>query len=162
MRTIGRASSRAHADERGQSLVEVALCLPLLLLIVIGIVDIGRVYAYKVAVTNAAREAAIYAARDPQAPADAICRRARSELGAGAAATPCSTAPITISCTRAGAACGNTTAFPAPLFQTGGGADVTITVRYDVSLLSAYLVSRAFQVNPVPVSAGAVFSGLGK
>jgi Flp pilus assembly protein TadG len=63
MRSVGGRTRRAAAEEGGQSLVEVALCLPLLLLIVIGIVDVGRIYAYKVAVTNAAREAAVVGRR---------------------------------------------------------------------------------------------------
>jgi Flp pilus assembly protein TadG len=166
MSTIVGPFARAAVDERGQSLVEVALTLPVLLLIVIGIVDIGRLYAYKVAVTNAAREAAFYGARDPQSAADGttgICQRARSELGAGAAPNPCTTAPITVDCLRGGIACGTAPAVPA-LFQTqtAGGADVTVTVTYRVNLLSTYLVSRAFSLNPVAISSSATFVGLGQ
>jgi Flp pilus assembly protein TadG len=147
------------AQDGGQSLVEVALALPILLLIVLGIVDVGRAYAYKSAVTNAAREAAIYAARDPQAGLNAVCQRARDELGAGAAAKPCSTTPIAVQCVRAGAPCGDASAV---LFQSGGGADVTVTVRYDVSLLTTYLVGKAFRIAPLPVSATATMGGLGE
>jgi Flp pilus assembly protein TadG len=154
---------RAFAgQERGQSLVEVALCLPLLLLIVIGIVDIGRVYAYKAATTNAAREAAIHAARDPQAPRDNICQRARDELGAGFAATPCAAAPIFVSCTRGALDCGNDAGLP--LYQVNGAASasVSVTVRYDLDLLTGYLVGRVFQANPVQVFGTAAFDGLGE
>jgi Flp pilus assembly protein TadG len=164
MRTIGSRTRRAAADEGGQSFVEVALCLPILLLIVIGIVDIGRMYAYKVAVTNAAREAAFYGARDPQSSTDGatgICQRARDELSAGTGA--CATTSITVECLRGGIPCGAKPAVPA-LFQTdeAGGADVTVTVTYRVSLLSTYLVSRAFNINPVPISSSATFVGLGQ
>ena len=168
MNSVGRWLSRVSAQERGQSLVEVALTLPILLLILIGIVDIGRVYSAKVAVTNAAREAAIQAARDPQATADVICQRARDELGAGDGT--CSTAPIIITCDRAGVPCGNEMSATL-LFQNGsgdgvtdgrGGADVSVTVRYQISLLSTYLISRAFSVNPVMLSATASFAGLGE
>lgn len=157
---------RWAVEERGQSLVEVALCLPILLLIVLGTVDVGRIYAAKLAATNAAREAAIFAARNPQATADGaagICQRARDELGAGAAASPCATAPITVVCTRApSAACGSST--DPVLYQTAGaaGADVTVTVSYQMSLLSTYLVSRAFRINPITVTGSAVFVGLGE
>ena len=45
-------------DRRGQALVETALVLPILLIIIIGLFDVGRaVFAYNTA-TNAAREAA--------------------------------------------------------------------------------------------------------
>jgi hypothetical protein len=162
--------ARLNADDRGQSLVEVALTLPLLLVILIGIVDIGRIYTTKLAVTNAAREAAIQAARDPQARADAICQRARDELGAGTGT--CNGTPIFITCDRAGAPCGNESSV-ALLFQNGGagdggvtdgrgGADVSVTVSYQISLLSTYLVSRAFNVNPVTLRATASFAGLGE
>lgn len=171
MRTAGWAASGAHADEGGQSFVEVALSLPILLLIVIGIVDIGRLYAYKVAVTNAAREAAFYGARNADAPtADAllpdgtvlrgICQRARDELGAGPSLTPCAAAPIAVQCSRGGVPCGPDTSEPR-LYQTDGqgGADVSVTVTYDLSLLSGFLVGAVFS-NPMRVRATAVFGGL--
>jgi Flp pilus assembly protein TadG len=170
VKIVRRSLARWGAEARGQSLVEVALTLPLLLLLVIGIVDVGRIYTYKLAVTNAAREAAIQAARDPQATADVICQRARDELGAGAG--NCNTVPILVTCDRAGAPCGNATA-AAVLYQNGpvgdggvtdgrGGADVSVTVSYQLSLISTYLVSRAFNVNPVTLSATAAFAGLGE
>ncbi len=138
------------------------MTLPLLLLVVIGIVDIGRVYAFKTAVTNAAREAAVYAARDPQATADQICQRARDELRIGGGG--CLTPDLRVTCTRVGPIdCGNETSTPV-LYQTQGqaGADVTVTVAYSVSLLSGYLVGRAFAMNPVTISATAWFPGLGQ
>lgn len=167
------------AEDRGQSFVEVALCLPILLLIVIGIVDIGRVYAYKVATTNAAREAAIFGARFPQATGATICQRAIEELASGSGGGPCLADPsdpdpldpktwrstvgsIKVECTRAGGPCGNA---PTPrLFQGlgAGGAEVSVTVTNRVSLLSTYLVSRAFQFNPVEVGGTATFIGLGE
>jgi len=148
-------------DDRGQSLVEVALSLPLLLVVVIGIIDIGRVYAFEGSVTNAAREAAAYAARDPQAPADDICQRARDELGIGGGA--CVGSDLSITCTRFFGLvdCGNETSAPV-LYQTPGqaGADVTVTVVYRVPLLTGYLVGRAFTVNPITISSTAWFPGL--
>ena len=43
---------------RGQAIVETALLLPILMLLVMGSADLGRVFYYSIAVTNAAREAA--------------------------------------------------------------------------------------------------------
>jgi Flp pilus assembly protein TadG len=43
---------------KGQALVETALLLPILMLLVMGSADLGRVFYYSIAVTNAAREAA--------------------------------------------------------------------------------------------------------
>lgn len=51
--------------ERGQSLVEFALGLPLLLLIMLGTLDIGQVFIDYVTMRNAVREAASYGARNP-------------------------------------------------------------------------------------------------
>jgi Flp pilus assembly protein TadG len=160
-----RPSGIARAEEHGQSLIEVALMLPVLLLIVIGIVDIGRAFSYKLAVTNAAREAAIHAARNPAVTAADVCARARIELGAPAVADPCNRAPIVVTCVRGAVPC-DTGLEGAPAYSflyrtTGnGGADVTVTVRYDVSLLSGYLVGRIFAVNPVAVAATAFYPGM--
>jgi Flp pilus assembly protein TadG len=43
---------------KGQAIVETALLLPLLMLLTMGSADLGRVFYYSIAVTNAAREAA--------------------------------------------------------------------------------------------------------
>ena len=164
MKRMFRSSA---ADDRGQSTVEVALMLPVLLLIVLGIVDITRVYSFKSAATNAAREAAIYAARDPQATADQVCQRARDELGAGTPATPstaCAAPDITVDCAREQVPCGSDGTIPGPLFQTAGasGGDVTVRVTYRINLITSYLVTRVFALDPVTVTGAAFFPGLGE
>jgi hypothetical protein len=52
-------------DDRGANLVEMALVLPLLLMLFMGIVDFGRAYYSYVTLTNAAREGARFASRFP-------------------------------------------------------------------------------------------------
>ena len=47
---------RAHAQERGQSLVEFAIILPVLLLLVLGVVDLGMGFKTYITLTNASRE----------------------------------------------------------------------------------------------------------
>ena len=49
-------------NQRGQALVEMALVLPILLLIVFGIVEFGRIYTYQLQVNSVARQAARSAA----------------------------------------------------------------------------------------------------
>ena len=44
-------------SRKGQAIVETALLLPLLMLLTMGSADLGRVFYYSIAVTNAAREA---------------------------------------------------------------------------------------------------------
>jgi hypothetical protein len=55
---IGRRWSRPGHDPRGQTLVEFALVIPLVLLIMLGLFDFGRAIAAYNSVSNAARTAA--------------------------------------------------------------------------------------------------------
>lgn len=50
---------------RGQSLIEFALVLPLLLVLIISAIEIGRLFFTKIVITNAAREGAYYYATNP-------------------------------------------------------------------------------------------------
>lgn len=63
--------------QKGQSLVEFALILPVLVIILGGVLDLGRVYFAYVAVTDAAAEGATYAAIHP-GDTDEICARAQA------------------------------------------------------------------------------------
>lgn len=56
---------RPRRRRSGQSLVEFALILPLLLLIVVGAIDLGRVYVMTITMENAAKEGAFFGARNP-------------------------------------------------------------------------------------------------
>ncbi len=58
------------ASGAGQSLTELALVLPVLVLIFIGILDLGRAFHTQVAAANAARVGVVYAQPllDPQGP----------------------------------------------------------------------------------------------
>lgn len=65
-----RLSRRPHLDRRrersrGQSLVELALVTPLLLLLFAGVADLGRAFHAYVAVENAAKEGALFGSRAP-------------------------------------------------------------------------------------------------
>lgn len=53
---------KIHEKERGAAAVEMAIVLPLLLLILIGIMEFGRVFNVQVSLTQAAREGARHAA----------------------------------------------------------------------------------------------------
>lgn len=55
---------RRHGD-RGQSLVELSIVLPVLLILLLGAVDFGRLYYASVTVTGAARNGAQYASENP-------------------------------------------------------------------------------------------------
>lgn len=47
---------RRHARSRGQSLVEAAITLPIVLLLALGVTDLGRAFYYREAVTNSVRQ----------------------------------------------------------------------------------------------------------
>jgi Flp pilus assembly protein TadG len=59
-----RRAPTHRTPERGQSLVELALVVPLLLLLLVGIIEIGRFAYYSILVSNAARAGAQYAAQN--------------------------------------------------------------------------------------------------
>ena len=54
----GRSWRRPRRGESGQALVEVAIALPILLALLIGIFEFARAYNVKQVITNAAREGA--------------------------------------------------------------------------------------------------------
>lgn len=55
---------------RGQSLVELAIILPVLLLLIAGAIDLGRAYFTSISLENAVKEGAMYGARDPECATD--------------------------------------------------------------------------------------------
>ena len=55
-----------YKREHGQSLVEFAVSVGLLLLILLGILDLGRVFHAAMVITNAAREGAYYGGMHPE------------------------------------------------------------------------------------------------
>jgi Flp pilus assembly protein TadG len=59
--------------EKGQSLIEFALLVPVLLIILAGILDLGRLYFAYVAVTDAAGEGVAYAAIYPPSVSSYTC-----------------------------------------------------------------------------------------
>ncbi len=80
----GHASTQASKNERGQALVEVALVIPILLLLAFGVVAVGRVTDAQMGVSAVAREAARAAAlaNDPGAAASQGMTRGQ-EVAAG-------------------------------------------------------------------------------
>jgi Flp pilus assembly protein TadG len=62
----GRASKRQKPWERGQSLVETAVVLPILFLLLAAVIDFGRAFDVYIVLTNAAREGARFGAVNPE------------------------------------------------------------------------------------------------
>ena len=65
MRHKSNKHQKKHNNLRAQALVEFALLLPLLLVLILGAMDLGRVFYVKTVLTNAAREGANTLSRYP-------------------------------------------------------------------------------------------------
>ena len=63
--TTPRTESAPQRARRGQSLVELSLVLPMMLLLLLGTLDLGRAFFDYIQLRNAAREGAAYGARFP-------------------------------------------------------------------------------------------------
>lgn len=62
------AQAKDGRSSKGQSVVELALMLPILVLMLAAIVDLGRIYYAYITVVNVAREGVRYAAANPPRP----------------------------------------------------------------------------------------------
>ncbi len=108
--------------EKGQSMVEIALTMPLLLLILMGILDLGRAYFTFVALSDAAAEGATFAAIHPTDVTEITARAAGSTDGL------VTLAPEMVSVTFDGAAVTDSSV-------------VTVTVQYNYDLLTPIVQS---------------------
>ncbi|MFQ5593337.1 MAG: TadE family protein [Anaerolineae bacterium] len=63
--TQGAVEAASSEAQEGQSLIELALLLPVLVLIMAGMLDLGRAFQAYTVVVNAAREGARYGAYNP-------------------------------------------------------------------------------------------------
>ena len=117
-------------SERGQAIIELALTLPLLLLIVLGVFDFGLMFQKYEVVTNAAREGARVGVLPDYTPADAQLR-ALDYLAVGGLTGPtraCGTA-LAVNTRCANAVVSTTTitgSSPAKTVE-----QVTMTVEFD-------------------------------
>ncbi len=107
--------------ERGQAAAELALLLPVLLLILLGCIDLGRMFASWVTLTNAAREGARYGSMHP-ADTPGITAAAQAEVTAGGMSG------VTIGIVRSG---------------TAAGSSVTVSASGSVSLTTPFLGDTA-------------------
>lgn len=116
---------RQKHNDRGQAFVEFALILPALLLIVLGIVQFGRLYNSYETITNATRAGARVAA---------VSRTASDPVGATIQAVKNSAPNLTASQI-------NVTVSPGPPWPQGSTVTVTATYPYSVNLLGIVVKS---------------------
>lgn len=140
------------SGERGQSLLEFALMMPVLLLMLMGALDVGRMYFTFIAIQNAAGEGALYAAINPRCIHASDCPdpnnaeyRAKHESPSGLV----DWGRIQISVEPAD---------PTTLHE---GEPITIIVRYDYDILTP-LISPMVQDGKLQLTARAVQNVLDK
>jgi Flp pilus assembly protein TadG len=79
----GLRARKRDGTRSGQGVVELALAVPVLLLLMLGTIDIGRVFFDYIELRNAAREGAGYGARLPDDTAGIIARVQNHGVPAG-------------------------------------------------------------------------------
>ena len=137
---------RFGRDSHGQSMVEIALALPILLLLVLGIADLGRFAYYAISVQHAARDAAEYAAKNPTLGTNASVRlRVCGELSLAA---PTCTGLRKVECSRGVETCDTGKAAPT----------VRVSVQVDLPLLTGVIANR-FGMNAIPLHGESTFAG---
>jgi hypothetical protein len=102
---------------RGQSLVEVALLLPILLILLSGLIDFGRVYYAMVALNDSAEEGATYASLWPSDYEET--QRRTAAASSGVVTFP----PESVS-----------VIYPPGYPDVSVGTPITVTVNYTLSL----------------------------
>lgn len=134
--------------ERGQSLVEFAIGLVIILLLLAGLLDLGRIYFIYVALEDGAGEAALYLALNP------ACPHAHSGPGC---ADPNN---AEYRARNAGGGEVNWTAanvlVDIPTLPDGTsvytvGEPVSVTIEYSVQLLTP-IIPKIAGINPIPLS----------
>jgi hypothetical protein len=130
---------------RGQSLAEFAMTVPMALLMVLFGLDFGRVFLGWVALNQAAREAANYAAMNPEAWTLPYNLAAQSEY-----ARLVTTETSNINCTL-------DTPLPDPTFPNGTGIGAPVNVELHCSFSLITPIIGVLIGNPIPVSASSAF-----
>ena len=95
-----QADLASRDKSRGQSMIEFALILPVILLVLVGVADLGRVYHETVTLYNAAREGARQAVRNYLSAADVINATIRESTDSGIEIT---SADVRLTCGANGA-----------------------------------------------------------
>ena len=124
-------------NERGQSLAEMALMMSFLLILLVGVVDLGRGFFVYLALRDAAQEGALFGSTDPTNVTDIETRvRNSSSLLENISVDP--HANTTVVVTIDGSAC------------TGGG--ITVRVTYENFPITMPFLGSIIGSQTVPIS----------
>lgn len=110
-------------NERGQSITEFAVLAPVLILLLVAALDIGRAYNAYVSLTNAAREGASYGAlNDPQGAT--YLADVKNHAVAEAGSITISPGNVTVACT------------PSPCSTAHNGDQIRVTISYNFQFVT--------------------------
>jgi Flp pilus assembly protein TadG len=119
--------TRGSREQGGQALVELAIVLPVLLLLLIGIVDVSLLLNADITITNASREAASYAVLHPAAAPSAIASAATSRVA------PLLPANVTVTAKYYNSATATFVAWPISGIPSSSPSPTEIPVQVEVS-----------------------------
>jgi len=126
---------RRRDDARsGQGIVELALSLPLLLLLMLGTIDIGRVFYDYVQLRNAVREGAGYGARMPNDTAGISLRVNRHGIPSGTT--------VAVACTGN---CTTTNGVP------NGVGTIEVTATHTFTPITTAFLQTWFGIDPITI-----------
>jgi len=125
---------RRNDAKSGQGIVELALSLPLLLLLMLGTIDIGRVFYDYVQLRNAVREGAGYGSRMPTDTAGITLRVNRHGI-------PASTT-VSVACTGD---CTTTNGVP------NGVGTIEVTATHTFTPITTAFLQSWFGINPITI-----------
>jgi len=130
-------NNESNPYERGQSLAEMALMMSLLLILLVGVIDVGRGIFVYLALRDAAQEGALFGSTDPTNFTDIETRvRNSSSLVENLSADP--NANTNVAITIVGSAC------------TGNG--ITVRVSYDNFPITMPLLGSIIGSQTIPIS----------
>jgi Flp pilus assembly protein TadG len=144
---LGSDARRRFGSERGAAIIEVALTLPLLLLVSVGIFEFGRAYQTSQILTNAAREGARIAVL-PNPVAGAAEARVREYLQMGGLAYDTSVG-VTITPVNTSMGVG----------ATAPGSQVTVAYPFEFIVLqpvAQLIVNGSMAGSPITVTATSI------
>ena len=122
---------------QGQSLLEFALVLPFLIIIIFGVLDLGRIFWVSISLTNAAREGARYITMHPDDVSSEVAWsgvRGNVRTGAEKAGLQLVSEKITPGCVIDSGEC-----------QSGQSA--TVTVDYDFELILGWFLPSPIELS---------------
>ncbi len=131
-------------DRQGQSMVELALVLPLFVLFIIGIFDLGRAFFAYIAITNAAREGARSYTFSPNfTTTDNIKTAVKYEIGTNTLINLDKLQSIQIQC---GNSYTDVSADDAALKACPAGQPIRVTVTYTQELILSVIFSQPLTI----------------